>query len=649
MRFLRAAICALSLTLSFGASAASSLDHAWVPEAAPKPLEPRSLDDVSELETFIDGIINVQRDNMKIAGAAVSIVKDGQVIFAKGYGYEDIENDIPVDAEMTLFRPGSVSKLFTWTAVMQLVEQGKLDLDADVNTYLTQFKIPDTYAEPVTLRNIMTHSAGFEDGALGFLIRFSEDELMPMEDALPKHMPARVNPPVRDYTDGTTVAYSNWATALAGLIVSNVSGMPFETYVERNIFEPLGMTRSSFVEPLPGELRERLATGYRYQNGEFEPRPEEYLGNFAPAGSLSTTAADMARFMLAHLQGGILDGARILNEETVALMHSRTLSPDPHVNGMALGFYETYINGRRTIGHGGSTVDFKTEMFLLKDEGLGFFVSYNSPPGGFAHQSFKQVFMDYYYPAEIPEAESIEGFETRAADYAGSYRLTRRAHTTIEKVVSALGDIKVVPMPDRTLLISNLMAETKRWVEIAPGVFREKTGDEVIAFKRDDAGAVVGLVGPFVVMPAEKISWWQTGAFHGLVVGLSVVLFISMLANAFYRRKDERVKAAPYKYGRWAITIAGAMNIVFLVTLVLAISKGEAALLQGFPGFFKAALVLPMISVVLTLGALVVAVQVWRKGMDGRAGRIHYSLVTLAGVLFLWSMNYWNLLGYHFG
>jgi CubicO group peptidase (beta-lactamase class C family) len=635
--------------LPFAASAASSLDHAWVPEAAPKPMEPRSLDDVSALETFIDGIINVQLDNMKIAGATVSIVKDGEVLFAKGYGWEDIENEIPVDAEMSLFRPGSVSKLFTWTAVMQMVEQGKLDLDVDVNTYLTQFKIPATFDAPITLRNIMTHSTGFEDGALGFLIRFSEDELIPMVDALPMHMPARVKPPVVDFTNGTTAAYSNWATALAGLIVSNVSGMPFEAYVERNIFEPLGMTRSSFVEPLPSELRERLATGYRYQNGEFEPRPEEYLSNFAPAGSLSTTAADMAKFMLAHLQGGILNGNRILKEETVALMHSRTLSPDPHVNGMALGFYETYINGRRTIGHGGSTVDFKTEMFLLKEEGLGFFVSYNSPPGGFAHQSLKQVFMDYYYPAEIPEIESIEGFEARAADFAGSYRLTRRAHTTIEKVISALGDIKVAPMPDRTLLISNLMAETKRWVEIAPGVFREKSGHEVVAFKRDEAGDVVGLVGPFGVMPAEKISWWQTGAFHGLVVGLSVVLFISMLANAFYRRKDDRVKAAPYQYGRWAITTAGAMNLVFLVALVLAVSTGEAALLEGFPGFFKAALVLPMISVLLTIVAFAVAVQAWRKGTDGRAGRIHYSLVTLAGVLFLWSMNYWNLLGFHFG
>ena len=114
------------------------------------------------MEAFLDKLLGREMEKHHIAGAAVSVVKDGKLFFAKGYGYADLENGIPVDPEQTIFRIGSVAKLFTWTAVMQLVEQGKLDLDADINTYL-DFRIPDTYPQPITLKHLLTHTSGFED------------------------------------------------------------------------------------------------------------------------------------------------------------------------------------------------------------------------------------------------------------------------------------------------------------------------------------------------------------------------------------------------------------------------------------------------------------------------------------------------------
>ncbi|MBA4183064.1 MAG: beta-lactamase family protein [Acidobacteria bacterium] len=188
----------------------------------------------SDVEAFLDGIVPLQLEQQDIAGATVAIVKDGKILFAKGYGYADVKNKKPVSAEETLFRPGSVSKLFTWTAVMQLAEQGKLDLDRDVNEYL-DFKIPEAFGQPITLKNILTHTAGFEEQLKDF---FAADKTNPnLGEYVKTHLPKRIFP------SGTTPAYSNYATTLAGYIVERVSGQPFTEYVEQHIFKPLGMTR----------------------------------------------------------------------------------------------------------------------------------------------------------------------------------------------------------------------------------------------------------------------------------------------------------------------------------------------------------------------------------------------------------------------
>src|SRR5262249_32882019 len=156
----------------------------------------------AEMESFIDGFMALQLREAPAAGATVAVVKDGQLFFAKGYGYADIDKRVPVDPEKTLFRPGSISKTFTWTAVMQLVEQGKLNLDRDVNTYLREFKLPATFPAPVTLRNLMTHTAGFEDGAVGYLFKSSPSELVPIDQFLRAHVPTRVRPPTTDFSSG---------------------------------------------------------------------------------------------------------------------------------------------------------------------------------------------------------------------------------------------------------------------------------------------------------------------------------------------------------------------------------------------------------------------------------------------------------------
>jgi len=544
-----------------------------------------------------------------------------------------------------------VSKLFTWTAVMQLVEQGKLDLDADVNTYLGDLKLPATHDKPITLRNLMTHTAGLEDGGLGYLFAESAEHLVPIRDWLAAHMPERVRPPTTDFTSGTNAAYSNWGTALAGYIVEVVSGMPFDDYVERHIFEPLGMSRSTFREPLPPQLAERMSGGYVFENGRFERRGFEFIHSAAPAGSLSSTATDMARFMLAHLQGGELDGARILAPETAALMHARTMSPDPALNGSALGFYETRMNGYRVIGHGGDTAYFHSVLALIPEARVGLFASVNTGgDGAITAIELERAFIKHFFPAHLPKVEPRADANERNVRYAGTYRMLRRSYTKIDKVFAAFSDMTVVPMPDGTLLAPDFLArKPARWVEVGDGVFRKIDEDVFIAFKGDDGGRATHMVGPFSPIAAERIGWYESTTLHLLVAVIATVLFVSMVVSAIRQYRADRSMSGLLRWARPALAAAGVLLVASVIGLVVGGTTGLDDLLTRVPTSFYVALTLPLLALPLTLLAVYCTVSLWRSRTWRTGARVHYTLTTLAAIAFLLVLHYWNLLGYRFG
>src|SRR5437667_5520610 len=331
-----------------------------LPSAAPECTK-------ADCDTFLDALITSQLRNRNIAGAVVSVVKDGQVLFQKGYGYADFEAKQPVLPDQTLFRPGSISKLFTATAVMQLVEQGKLDLDRDVSGYL-DFAIPKTYPEPVTLRQLLTHTAGFEDTLKNLFVAHASD-LKPLRAYLVNQMPARIFPP------GRVPSYSNYGFTLAGYIVERVSGEKFERYIDNHILKPLRMTNSTFDQPLPPELAAQMSKGYL--NAAKKPRDFEFV-QAAPAGSLSTTAAEMTRFMLGLLQDCSGEGVASWKPATGRQMETRQFELHPMINGLGVTFMEYCMNPVRVIAHGGDTVYFHSDMVLVPDAHVGYFVSYNS-------------------------------------------------------------------------------------------------------------------------------------------------------------------------------------------------------------------------------------------------------------------------------
>jgi len=609
-------------------------------------LRPR-LNDPVEFEAFVDGIMSVHMPVNKIAGAAVSVVLDGKIFFAKGYGWSDVEKRIPVSAETTLFRPGSVSKLFTWTAVFQLYEQGKLDLDADVNTYL-DFEIPNTFPEKITLKNLMSHTPGFEDVVIGMAAKKPE-RLKSLNEFLAGHLPERVMPPGR-YT-----AYSNYGTALAGYIVERVAGMPFETYIEENIFKPLEMTHSTFRQPLPDNLSGDMSGGYTYRNGRYLKENFELISGMAPAGALSASALDMAAFMIAHLNLGLLGESRILEEETARLMQSRLFSHHPDIEGNAHGFWEYNINGLRTIGHGGDTMLFHSLMGLVPSRRMGIFISYNSVGGGGGSrdQFFKAV-MNRYFPG--PAAESMdppEDFKKRARRYTGIFTSNRRISTTFVKVMKLFQTMRVTADRDGALLTTG-GGGVRRWIEREPLVFQEYGGQDHLVFQEDDKGRISHVfLGRLPYFGYDKMKWHETPRFTLLVLVFCCLSFLSVLTwplGAFRRRicglEKQHLKPGE-KTARWIAAGAALFNILFLF-LFAAVAGNPVNMMYGIPSALRLVLLLPIIAGIMVVVSIFFLLFALFRGYFNTCGRLHYLHLVIAGLIFLWFLHNWNLLGFKF-
>ena len=468
--------------------AAKKPSSAPAPAAAPAPAPEAGPQTpaltAADVAAFLDGLVPAQLGPADVGGAVVVVVKDGKVLYGSGYGFSDVEKRTPVNWETTLFRPGSISKLFTWTAVMQQVEQGKLDLDTDVNKYL-DYQVPEAFGKPITLRDVMTHTPGYEDYAKDLIV--GDPKMLGTLGAhLKSHQPHRIFPP------GSTPAYSNYATAMAGYIVERASGKPFAEYIRENILGPLGMEHATFQQPLPAELEPLMSKGYKV--GSEKARPFEIVVP-APAGSLSAAGADMARFMIAHLQDGQYEGRQILKPETAKLMHARQRGKSPETDGMCLGFYEESRNGHRIIGHGGDTNWFHSDLHLIPDANVGFFVSYNS--GGNGKGSGRTLlwekFLDRYFPYTPPAAARSADAKTQAQKVSGNYLVSRREDTHFLRLLYLLEQTKVYPSPtdEGAIEISALTdfnQKPKAWEPIGNGVFREVHGQEKVVFQKDPLG-----------------------------------------------------------------------------------------------------------------------------------------------------------------
>jgi len=625
-------------------------------EKMPAPLnQAQGPSDAAEMEEFMDELFAHHMEENHIAGAAVAVVKDGQLFFAKGYGYADLENKIPVDAERTIFHVGSVGKTFTWTAVMQLVEQGKLDLGADVNDYL-DFHIPDTYPQPITLKHLMTHTSGIEDRWLGSAAS-DESELVSAREWLAENFPGRVRPP------GEAAGYSNYNAMLAGYIVARVSGQPYEQYVQEHIFDPLGMTHSTVYSPMPSDLRDDLSVSYTYADGAFQPFPD-YLVQPAglPSGMHHASVTDMARFMIAHLQGGFYGDAatevHILNENTGRQMLTTLYAPDPRMRGTAYGFFDMSDNGQWTLGHSGYLPSMHSLLLLLPDQNLGVYVAYNSAGGGgltIQHAGFQRAFFDHYYPAPVTDSpQPPADFAERAERFVGFYRYASSHSTTPERIIGLLGGftIEITAPGDGTLLIPMEGLEL-RFVEVEPLYFRQVDGSFSLLFREDDRGNITHVFTD--IQPQNgfvRLNWYETSGFNMMLALVCVLLFASMLPVMLirairYRRADGN-HTPTSRAAEWIIFAISLLNVLFLIGLALWFRPERPSELHGLPLTVEIVLGLGVFSALLTVVALFYTVLAWKDRYWGVAYRVYYTLVTIAAAAFVWFLHYWNWLGWQY-
>jgi len=606
--------------------------------------QPDGWTDPKELEAFLDQYMTEKMQELHIPNASLTIVKDGEIFLSKGYGYADYERNIPVDPQKHVFRIASTSKSFVATAIMQLVDQGKIKLNDDINTYLTNFKLEDIGAQPVTIHDILSHSGGLDDRIYD---SYTEDsaELQPLAAWFPANHPRRSTPP------GLVSRYSNSGYNLLGYVVQQVSGMPFSQYVAEHIFAPLGMQRSSFEQVLPPALASDLAKRYDYSDGAFQPVPSIYL-NEVPAGGMYSTANDMAAYMIAHLQNGRYRDARILSEASAQAMHQQQFSIHPELPGFGYGFYLGRENGQQILLHDGNGPEIASRMLLLPETNTAFFLVQG---GGSSRlrADLTTALLDRYYPQTNTQPVAI----TNGSDlnrFTGFYRLNRYDRTGILKIPTGMMSVRITAEQDGLVFQNPFGDNTIKWVEIAPLLFQSTDGRFHMAFREDAQGHITDMALRLFHLPVdfERVAWYES--MNALLVGMlgPPLLFLSAIIvwpiGALIRRLRKRpVPPRPAQYARWVA------SIVALCGVFMAANLASQDLVFGQVNPLVTPMPVIAALIVINLGALLALAlpyfvwRVWRDRYWNLVSRIHYTLIAAAALVFVVVAAYGNILGFN--
>ena len=464
-----------AVTQVISAQAPPSSPHRISPVAVPGRI------DSAELASFVDTLITAQMAQENIPGAVFLLVKDGRVFYQRGYGFANVARRQPVDPTKTIWRIGSISKVFTATAVVQLADHGRFRLTDDVNRYLRRFKVPPTFPEPVTFQHLLTHTAGFDEIRPGTRAETAAG-VLPLGDFLATKL-------VRLRSPGQTISYSTYGITLAGYLVEQISGMDFETYLARNVWHPVGMTRTSIT--VPDSLKPDLAQGYEYEGGANKLAEWEWY-HTTPASSINASAADMGRFIIAQLQNGRYGNTRIMSEAAAVDMHRQHMTSHQRLAGFAYGFYEEHANGEQLLEHGGNVEGFSAQLTLIPARGIGFFSASQHEPARL-RDVVQSALLDHYFPAPPPVPPTpMPGYRERAPRFAGTYELNQFCHTCGADR-REYPRIEVKPNGDGTISITG---NPQPLVEVSPMFFRRVNGTGGgVAFRDDASGRVTLLAG----------------------------------------------------------------------------------------------------------------------------------------------------------
>lgn len=630
-----------------------------------------------ELEDFFDPLFLQKMKEEHIPGAVISVVQDGEIIFTKGYGYADLNKKTPVIPDKTVFRVGSLTKLFTATAVMQLCEQGKLSLNDDVNSRLRLFKLKTKCGVPVTVKHLLTHTGGFIDGNSNMFTR-DYFHIMPLSAFLKRHMPPSVLPA------GQFQVYSSYGIALAGYLVEERTGIPFAQYAQENILMPLSMTDSGFLFPEKrSELRDvftsrmmaqsldrlpawfhQLAVGYEYRDGIYYPQPLDYVQIY-PAGDLSSTAVDMAHFMIAHLQNGAYEDKRILQEATAQEMHRRHFSHYPQFPGSALGFFEKSKDNQRILLHSGGVRGFGSWLFLYPQKNTGVFISYNNfDPSISLGQYVFGRFLSQYYSLPGPSINQLLPTEKSNGDvrrFAGVYRWCKTgcAWHTFEKLLTLFSMIDVRNKDGNLALLFPGATKPIFFEPVGPLLFQSCDDAKMLFLFRENKQ---GIITHALTENAEyvKLPWYEYPAFHrGMLSFFKLIFILASVVCLFvyvrlYFKRQLRLVVLPLRLVRFLAGFISILNLFFIIGFgwvvfnkLLPGAGGIPDYLYHIPLSFYAFLIIPLVTTPLSIVFSVLIVLLWKQNISSAFLRLYYSVVALTAILFIPFLIYYNLLGFN--
>ncbi len=590
-----------------------------------------------DLTTFIDAWIEENQASAKIPGVVFSLVEGDEVLTAKGFGFSDLETQAPA-TENSPFRVGSVSKPVTATAALHATDQTSLTRHDDLRPLFEDLPVRPPLKDPITLHHLLTHSGGFSESLFGQHKR-SQKELTNIQTYLETHLPPRFEEP------GRVIAYNDHHTTLAGHAIERVSAMSFEAYAQINLFDPLGMSNSTFDQR---DDRDR-AISYRLSDGGFVPYPRDYILT-TPAAGLITTANDMAKYMSNLLTDGA-DGVLLLSPENYQAQKSVQFANHPKLRGRAYGFATTTKGGHLVLYKDGQASGFAARMVLVPDLKLGFFVAINLSilgPMGAPNDAarFSKNLGDAILDRAINTAQDDPVTPPIATDigdlspYVGTYRNVVAARHTFEKILGMTDDVTITAS-EKSLHIGSGV-----YIPVEEGLFQWHEGDQFyIAFDTDRNNPPQYL---FIGGGAyERVPWYGASANLSYILGslVSLVLLTTVVSVTLSVRGKRNSRL-----GRGTHTlISGA----FLARLIFLLSFGlffygtdPQELFFGPPQALKVILLLPVLAVVLDALSLISLTRNRQSSTLMSQGYIGLYIASALG-LSLW-LHYWNLLGWRF-
>jgi len=634
--------------------------------------------DAGEVEAWADAVLGTAFEQRRYSGAVISVVQDGAIVLSKGYGFADYASQQPVDPERTEFRIGSITKTFTATAIAQLLERGLIrSLDDPANSYLKRFQLPASEDSDITLWHLLNHRSGFEDRIAGLAIQ--EDQPSPVSgDYIKSVTPALVR------ETGAWSVYDNFGVAVLGIVIEDITGESLADYLEQNIFEPLEMSNTVLApgtQPSP-----RLGRPYAtFPDGSLKLMPFLGIHPFiAPTGAINSTAADMARYMVAHLSAGRAGNNPILKPGTFATMHTIHARNHPLFGGWGMIFPIRYWDTEKLVEHEGSWPGTSSKMALMTDSNAGVFLSVmggkgsltieekiaslfgasrnkpndeqNQSAADFEQQPFVDVsatmnlflarFIGPYRPAE--QVFSSAPLKEELSRYVGSYMDNRTSFSTYEIMDAMVQTLKVEVDGNGGLSILGMDG----FKAISPGVFwREGEVPALIGFIEDEDGM------HFVVDGISRYFSRRSGVANpaNLLAPAPIFLLIIMtgLVAVFWPARHKPGNNIE-RFSKWLPVAAPLCLAAMFFFLSFGFAPGdslEIAIGTGRTGRFIGVIAAANLLAAIASAMLLVCFVSWPRGYWGEGKRailrrIHFTLVTVAAVGMLPALAFANLLGF---